>query len=240
MQQMICLCDFRTPRSSIISLERRGIEVLRLPPDIALPAPISGHTDLLVFILKNKLLTRESYYGKAYSVIDYICKRARLELVLSSESSGGAYPHDCGLCAAVSGKQIIYCEKSVDKSILLLAASHDYSLLKVSQGYAKCSCSMLADGAVITSDNGIAQKTRIAGIDTLSVAEGNIELPGYDHGFIGGASGLCENVLYFCGNIEAHPSYAEICRFAERHKTELISLSDEPLYDVGGLFFLPD
>lgn len=113
-----------------------------------------------------------------------------------------------------------------------------YSILNVGQGYSKCSCAILADGAIITADRGIATVTRQNGIDTLLISEGHVELPGYSYGFIGGASGLCGSRLYFCGDLEKHPDHMAIEAFSKMHSTQCISLSDGMLYDVGSLIFI--
>lgn len=234
---MICICDFRTPRGVLDSLKKE-FEVIQLPPDTSLPAPVCGHSDLLVFRLEKYLITRKSYYGIAKSEIDRICKQAKLELILSDAEAGDEYPLDCGLCAAVSGKNILCREASTDKEILSLAYRLSYKIIDVPQGYAKCSCALLADGSVITADRGIAAKALENDIDTLLIEAGNISLPGYDYGFIGGSSGLCGNKLYFCGDIKTHPDHEAIENFAQKHGTECVSLGSDMLYDVGTLIFI--
>lgn len=234
---MICVCDYRTPQGALDAL-KKFFDIIQLPPDTSLPEAVNGHSDLLIFKLDNKLVTRKSYYRTAKDKIDIICEKCGLELILSDAESGDKYPNDCGLCAAVSGRNIICRKASADEVILHFADDFGYSVLDVHQGYSKCSCAVLADGAIITADRGIAKVTECAGIDTLVVTPGHIDLPGYDFGFIGGATGLCGNKLYFCGNLNFHPDHIAIKEFAQKHNTECISLSDEKLYDVGSIFFM--
>lgn len=234
---MICVCDYRTPRGVLDSLKKE-FDIIQLPPDASLPEAVNGHSDLLIFKIDNKLVTRKSYYRTAKDKIDLICEKCGLELILSDAEAGDKYPNDCGLCAAVSGRNIICIKASADGEILRLADDLGYNLLNVPQGYSKCSCAVLADGAIITADRGIAKNTKGAGIDTLVIAPGHIDLPGYDFGFIGGATGLCGNKLYFSGNLNSHPDHKAIEEFAQKHNTECISLSDEKLYDVGSIFFM--
>lgn len=234
---MICVCDYRTPKGVLDSL-KKDFEIIQLPPDTSLPEAVNGHSDLLIFKIDNKLVTRKCYYRTAKDKIDLICDKSGLELVLSDVEAGDHYPNDCGLCAAISGRKIICRKASADGEILRLADDPGYNLLNVPQGYSKCSCAVLADGAIITADRGIAKVTHENGIDTLLITEGNIELPGYAYGFIGGATGLCENTLYFCGNLESHPDHTAIDEFARKHSTKCVSLSEEKLYDVGSLLFI--
>lgn len=234
---MICICDYRTPASVLASLKKE-FEVVQLPLDARLPAPVWGHIDLLVFILGKYLITRSSYYRIAKREIEYICKKAGLILTFSDSEAGNKYPDDCGFCAAISGKKLICRKASTDGEILYIAKKSGYAVVDVPQGYARCSCASLADGALITSDKGIARQTLKNGIDTLLISEGHVDLPGYSYGFIGGATGLCDNVLYFCGDLKKHPDCEAIIEFAHKHNTECISLSDEKLYDVGTLIFI--
>lgn len=234
---MTCVCDYRTPRCVLDSL-KKDFEIIQLPPDNSLPEAVNGHSDLLIFKIDNKLVTRKSYYRTAEDKIDLICEKCGLELILSNAEAGDKYPSDCGLCAAVSGRNIICRKASVDEEILRLADVLGYNLINVPQGYSNCSCAVLADGAIITADRGIAKVTLENGIDTLLITEGNVELPGYAYGFIGGATGLGGNILYFCGNLESHPDHAAIKEFASNHNTKCVSLSDEKLYDVGSLLFI--
>lgn len=234
---MICICDYRTPSGVLDSLKKE-FEILQLPPDSSLPEAVNGHSDLLIFRLKNRLITRKNYYRTAKDKIELICEKSGLELILSGAEAGDRYPKDCGLCAAVSGRNIICRKTSADGEILRLAGDYGYTLIDVPQGYSKCSCAVLADGAIITADRGIANVTQAKGIETLLISEGNVELPGYSYGFIGGASGLCGNKLYFCGDLKSHPDHKAIEEFAQKHNTLCISLSDEMLYDVGSLIFI--
>ena len=106
---MICICDYRTPRTVSDNLKKE-FEVIQLPPDPSLPASVCGHSDLLIFKLENYLIARKSYYRIAKEEIDEICRKAGLQLILSDAQASNKYPADCGLCAAVSGKTII-CRK---------------------------------------------------------------------------------------------------------------------------------
>ena len=234
---MICVCDYRTPASVLDSLKKE-FNIVQLPPDPSLPEAVCGHSDLLIFRLGNHLITRKSYYPAANGEIDFICGQSALELILSDSAVGIKYPNDCGFCAAVSGKNLICRHSSTDREILGLASELGYKILNVPQGYTKCSCAVLADGAIITADRGISTVTLKNGIDTLLISEGYVDLPGYSYGFIGGCTGLCGNTLYFCGDLTSHPDADAIIAFAKKHGTECVSLGSGRLYDVGSLIFI--
>ena len=69
------------------------------------------------------------------------------------------------------------------------------------------------------------------------ISQGNIELDGYDYGFIGGAGGrIDDNTVIFFGNIEKHPDYISIKEFCAKHSVTIKCLcKNMPLTDIGGI-----
>ena len=72
----------------------------------------------------------------------------------------------------------------------------------------------------------------------LLIEKGHIELPGFDYGFIGGASFVYEDKVIFFGNIERHPDFENIKDFIEATEYELIYNNSIPLTDIGGAVIL--
>ncbi|MEG2073800.1 MAG: hypothetical protein RRY54_03445, partial [Angelakisella sp.] len=74
------------------------------------------------------------------------------------------------------------------------------------------------------------------GIDTLLCGGGDILLPNYDTGFIGGCCGLISsNQLAFTGNLNYYRYGGEVLEFLEKHKVSPIYLTDGKLLDIGGI-----
>lgn len=145
------------------------------------------------------------------------------------------------LSAVTAGKYLIARIDSLDAAVREYAVSRGYELVNVRQGYAKCACATVSDNAIITSDRGIYHSMKELNIDLLLIEEGRVALDGADYGFIGGASGLDvnngERTLYFSGNIDRHPDAQRIRAFCEKHRTEILSLTDDELIDIGGIIF---
>lgn len=152
---------------------------------------------------------------------------------------GESYPDNVCLSALLCGDLLICREASLDSAVKSYAHSHDYQILNVNQGYAKCACAQVSDRAVITSDKGIINALKDTEIDVLTIGKGSVHLSGAEYGFIGGASGYDrnKNKLYFCGNIQLHPDYNTIKAFCDQHQTAIICLSDDPVTDIGGIVF---
>ncbi len=235
---MLVITDRRIDSSSLSSLENYGFEPILLPPADYLAKAVSAHTDMLVFIGFERLFCHEKYYAKNASVIDRISSLAALDLVLSDEQTGEKYPFDVLFNACVVGNRLICNEKTVSKLILELARENKYEIISVPQGYTKCSVAVVSDNAIITADKTIASACENVGIDVLEISEGHISLPPYSFGFIGGASGVCYDNVYFCGLLDSHHDGERIKKFCEKHHKTAISLTNAELQDVGSLFFI--
>ena len=162
-------------------------------------------------------------------------------VVLTDDAIGGKYPANVRLNAAVLGKTVIANLKALDRKVIDYCREHQYRMLHVNQGYAKCSCAIVSDNAIITADSGIYYSLKETNIDVLKIQQGRVRLDGAEYGFIGGASGLDtrdgKRTLYFAGNIATHPDYPMIRTFCEAHDTETVSLTDTELIDIGGMLF---
>ena len=110
------------------------------------------------------------------------------------------------------------------------------SLIDVSQGYSKCNICIVSDNAAITSDCGVYNALNSNGVDTLLIKERNIDIFGWDYGFIGGASGKIDvSTLVFCGDVLGHPDGDKIISFCDKYNVSCISLSKKRLFDLGSV-----
>ena len=234
---MLCVTDCRLPHACFAELARLGIEPVLLPPHPALSAPVASHTDLLLLPIGKTVLTHKSYAAIAERELSRISEYG-YEIRLCDAPIGATYPSDVALCACIAQHRIICNVKHTAAEAIALAKQAELEVVDVSQGYAKCSCAVLADGAVISADAGICKAFGASGGEALLISAGHVALPPYQYGFIGGASGLCNDTLFFAGNIALHPDYERISAFCKQHNTAVRSLSDEAIFDVGTMIFL--
>lgn len=150
---------------------------------------------------------------------------------------GGKYPANVALNALKLGKRLICRIPSLDDKVKEYCTDHGYKMIHVNQGYAKCSCAVASDNAIITADKGIYRSLQGSNIDILLIEEGRVTLKVADHGFIGGASGYDKDshTLYFCGDIRSHPDHDRIREFCMKNGTHCVSLSGGQLTDIGGI-----
>ena len=234
---MLAVTDIKAPTECTEALQKKGLEVVLLPPLPLLPAPVASHPDMLIFQAGKRLLTHREYYKIARSQLETICRTAYLELTFIDETVGDTYPHDVLLNAACVGNSVIFSQKAISEQIKEYCADQRKKTISVKQGYTKCSVCIVSDNAIITADRGIASAARSAGIDVLTISPGHVSLEGYDTGFIGGASGRCGDTVYFCGDISTHPDHAALRNFCAYHGKKIVCLGNTPLTDVGTIFF---
>jgi len=197
--------------------------------------PLNYHPDMLCFNLdknKNKWLFYETVYKINKDKLD----KLNLDIITVTDPASCEYPNDISLNAAMFGDNLICNIKHTNKIILNYAEQTGKNIINVKQGYAKCSVCIVNENSVITSDISIYEKTTQNNTDILFIEKGHINLDGYDYGFIGGCSGLIKNKLLFTGNINFHPDYKKIKDFCGSRGVEVVSLSDEKLYDYGSIF----
>ena len=237
---MLALLDHRAPLSAEQSLEAHGYRVLRLPSHPMLPPPVSAHADLLFFFAPTETLSEKSYFGIAKDVLMEIASKTKKPLRLIREELGDIYPRDVPLNAVLVGERLFCNPKTVANRIRI--SLMDEKTVFVKQGYTKCSILPVGDRALITEDTAIAALARQNGFDVLQIEKGNVSLPGYDTGFLGGAASFSpyqkSNEILFCGSLEQHPNGDAVKVFCKKHQKEVVPLGEFPLLDVGTLFLI--
>ncbi len=235
---MYALIDCRASANSLSSLKELGYTPILVPPADYLSKPVASHTDMILFIGFGRLFCHASFYACNKELIDSVIFLSGLELTLSNEEISHKYPHDVLFNACLVNNRLICNEKSVSRLILDAAEKAGCEIINVPQGYTKCSICPASEDAIITADKAIASACEKAGMDVLLIDEGDVSLPPYDFGFIGGAAGTTSDKILFCGDIDTHRDAKAIRDFCKAHQKSVLSLSSESLQDVGSIFFI--
>lgn len=172
------------------------------------------------------------------------------QIIFQTGGIGHEYPFDVPYNAVSTGAFFIHNLDCTSPSLLDRAREAGLEFIDVKQGYTKCSCVVVSDRAVITSDRGIirtiaAYNEMLADegegeekIDCLEIEEGSVSLPGLNHGFLGGASGLIDGTLYFNGDLTEHPDFEKIREFISSHGVETVWYEGCELTDIGSVICL--
>ncbi len=226
------IVDRRIPKKALDGLIARGFSPIELPPFSRLAEPVASHPDMLMFF-GDRLYFSGEYYTTAKNEIELISEVSRLKLAPCEIELSPKYPADVAFNALPLGGLIF---GKADALCHEITAGR--TVVNTAQGYTKCATVKVTENAIITADPSIARAAKENGIDVLKISSDHVALSGYDTGFIGGASGADSENVYFCGSLDSHPDGEKISMFCKKHKKEAVCLSDEPLYDVGTIFFI--
>lgn len=176
---------------------------------------------------------------------------------------GFKYPENIRYNAAVCGRFFLHNLRYTDSDLLAAArlyisekyADSDFDTgesseyteimkeIYVPQGYTKCNIVVVSDDRIITSDAGIERYVKKAlkenglkenKLRVLLVEPGQVELKGFNYGFLGGASGRVGDEIVFNGDITVHSDYGKIKEFIEEAGLG-IKYFDYPLTDIGSI-----
>ena len=213
------------------SLTEMGYKVIKLPGFDRLQEGVSSHADMLMFFYNGVLYTHGEYYQKNRAILDL----ARVEIKTTDEAVSKDYPKDILFNAILTKKGILF-SRNDSTSVMIRELAE--KKVNVKQGYTACSTCRVDDDNFITTDTGLYKAYTENGINSLLVDKGDILLPKYDCGFIGGCSVVLEDGVCFFGNVEEHRDYESIKKFIKNCGKRIINLSDEKLTDVGGCVVL--
>lgn len=189
--------------------------------------PVSTHPDMNFCIIeKTAFLSKNSSLEKLLSKKGY-------EIITVKKELKPEYPFDVLFNAKIIGNTAILNPKTIAIEILEFCKKQDMNIIEVNQGYSACSILALNENAFITSDKGIEKILKRHGKQVLGISEGYINIDEYDYGFIGGASGFSNDILYFFGDITAHPDFKKIDLFLKQNSVAY-KYFDCPLTDIGG------
>ncbi|MBO4355371.1 MAG: hypothetical protein J5850_00765 [Clostridia bacterium] len=204
-------------------------DVRYLRPYERLDTPVASHADMLIERIDDSLITYKEYYDNNP---DVFCGTEDIFL-LENVNPVKEYPGDIALNFLFTGKHLVGKADVISKKTSETAADKGIPVINVRQGYSRCS-TLFADNCAVTSDKGISEALKSLGTDTLLIQSGNIKIDKYGYGFIGGASFVYENRVFFFGNPAYHPDGERIIEFLSLHGKETVILSDEILNDSGG------
>ena len=231
------IVDERISKKCERGLERLGFKVIKVPPARSLPEPVASHTDMVMFAHKNRIITSADYCECGAWVFSDIREYSRdTEILFTADSYGNEYPTDAIFNALVVGKYAFIKPDTVSEAIKEYICSAGLEPVSVRQGYP--ACTVLAFGnSAITADEGMASALLSKGIRVTLIRNGDISLPPYEYGFIGGASGVFSDKVYFLGDLNTHRDHEIIEKAIRDEGYTPISLSDEGLFDLGRIIF---
>ncbi len=224
IRKTIAIIDPRTPIKAKIRLKKMGYYVTEALLHPKLAKPVKGHPDMMLFSHGKKVI-----YEPHLEKIAGLLRDNGYECIRGEKIKSHKYPKDIIYDASSIGKSIIRYDGKIEKNIENLKTK----FIRVKQGYAKCSIAIVDNKYIITSDKSIKDKWPKA----LLIRPGHVKLSGYKAGFIGGASGVHKDMVFFVGALENHPDGKLIRDFIENRNKKAIELYSGELCDTGGILY---
>ena len=209
-----------------------GLEVVPLQPYKMLDSPVSSHADMLFFILDNTVFCYGDYIIE--NNLSELIEEAGYNIVHVSGKCERKYPNDISLNVLAMGRTLFCHSKYTAKEILDYAQENGYKIVDVKQGYAACSTLVIDEDTAITTDSSIALAIKNENKRVLLINGEDILLPGYNCGFIGGASGKIGREVWLFGDAEALKYKDKIISLLDEKNCKIKAVSSGRVYDFGG------
>ena len=227
---MVIIADNRIPDQAKGRLEKLGEVIYLYTSGITYDA-ISCHPDIFFCQLSTNLILAPNTPD---DIIRKLTEKT-FSFAIGDSMVGERYPQTSFYNAVVTNKFIIHNHNFTDIKIKELTADKEF--IHVNQAYTRCNLIALNNNRFITSDRGIEKILVKTGFEVLFVDPAGILLPGFKHGFIGGACGVSDYKIVFAGGLDYFPEGKKIHSFLSDY--EIIELYDGPLFDGGSLIFIP-
>lgn len=214
-------------------LEELDIEVLWMRDNPYVDPRLAGHADLSAIrvgkrIVAGRHIVDDPIYVNYLTYMGY-------ELQAVKKAQDTRYPADVNLCACIAGERLIHNLRYTDPAIL---ESFEGERIHVNQGYARCSCCVVDALSLISSDSGIESAVRGKDIEVLKINSGGIDLDGFDHGFIGGASIVLDGAVLLSGRLSNVRDMRSVESFIRSRGKYPVYLSQGPAFDMGSAVVL--
>lgn len=209
------------------------IPTIALKPYERLDIPVRSHPDMLLFVIDKTVFCYKEYYIKNKELFNSI-KNEKYNIIPINKECGMKYPEDIALNVLKIGNTLFGKRDCIAKEILEYAKKHGYSFVDVKQGYAACATLVLNSENAITADTSIKNALEKCGKNVTFISEDKIVLSGYNCGFIGGASAVIDDCVYFFGDINSLKSKEKIVNTITSLNMKIFSVSSGGVYDFGG------
>lgn len=213
------------------NLIKLNINPIKVPPNFKLSTAVSDHPDMLLNIIYEKNILVHKDMDKSFTLF---LSELGYNIHLSDKILKKEYPEDIILNGLNLKDIFIHRLDKTDPALLRLLGGK--RLINSKQGYSKCSVAVLSENAFITSDDNMEKILASEGKKVLKLPYGDIILPGYNYGFIGGCCGLIgKNVMAFYGDLGFYKYGETVLDFLKENKIEANFLRKGKLIDRGSI-----
>jgi len=228
---MLIFHNTNLPQKAKSALSLYGETVDFTAPGLVYEA-VCGHPDLFITQVGSELIVAPNIPIRYLQLLN----ERKISYRIGQTPVGFRYPESAKYNVVTTGKHFIYNLHISDP--LLLEIDNNLEKIHVNQGYTRCNLLSLSDMHFITSDQGIYKTLLMKELQVLFVNPAGIELPGFNHGFFGGACGVLQKTVFISGSLKYHLQGEIIRQFIADAGYSFAELYDGPLFDGGGIIFV--
>ena len=204
-----CIID-TSDRQIYNKLSEFGFKCINVISSDCVSPPICRHTDVLYKKLDNNTIVISACQKENLSILEGLGYK-----VIINEHLKSGYKTESYLNYIINKKYCIFnpntAELPPEKYL------NGIKKISVNQGYTGCSTITVTEDAYITDDAGIYRTLSNNRIDCLLIPKGDILLPGYNYGFIGGASvKISDREILFFGDFTDKNIKIKSCGISEQ------------------------
>ena len=228
---MFIIVDKRIPQKAKESLSHYGKVISFETKGITYDA-ISCHPDIFFCKPENQLIIAPNLPDNYKNILS----ENSIQYIEGELRVGNKYPESVRYNVVVTEKLFIHNLKYTDP--VILGQTNNLESININQGYSRCSLLPLKNNHFITSDTAIYKTLKEKRIDILYSNPSGIILPGFKHGFVGGAFGVFGNKIFVIGSLKKYDEGDKVNQYLIRLGYQIIELYNGPLFDGGSIFII--
>jgi hypothetical protein len=229
---MLAIIDYRTPAEAIDKLASYADEILLFNSFDITYNSISGHPDIFIFKDPDNLIIAPNSPEQLFQFLN----KHKIKYILGNKGIGKELRSSVLYNCLCTDEYLFHKSGFTDDAILRLNSKKRF--VPVPQAYTRCSLTHITDDNYITSDRGIERALKNNGLNCFYFSADQINIVTHKNGFFGGTNGMYDNKIFFTGNIDLHKNGIDLRKHLESFDIEIICLTNNFLYDGGGIFFL--
>ena len=227
------IIDYRACDEIINFLKKLNIEPIKTVKCTDLQEPVDGHPDMVIHPVDYKT------FVVAPNVYDYyrnVLKDIGIKVIKGGKTLCRNYPEDIAYNVARIGRYAVHNLQHTDQVLKYYLEEAGIEFIHVNQGYTKCSTAAVNDNKALTSDLILHEKLKSYNIDCMFINPEVVYLKGYNHGFIGGCTGLInEKIFLSTGKIHDKNILNPLKEFIRSAGYIYVEASSGQIIDLGSL-----
>ncbi len=229
---MFAIIDSRSSEQAINNLYKYVTDVYTFQTNGITGNSISGHPDIFLYQYKKQLVVAPNAPVDLFGFLDN-----HSIAYLKGDKNVGYELDNSVQYNCLSTPQFFFHKSGYTDSVII-GINKGKEFISLSQSYTRCSMVYLCDGNYLTSDRGIEKVLLQKGLSCFYFNPEEIIIKDHKNGFIGGSVGIWGKRIFFNGNIKLHADGQRLEEYLESLGFEIVSLSNEYLYDGGCIFFI--